>query len=42
LVAARGTFEPGAFGVIVGDPLMQAIRKDMRGENVRGYAVQVK
>jgi len=37
---ARGTFEPGPFGVIVGDPLMQAIRKDMPGENVRGYAVQ--
>jgi cutinase len=37
---ARGTFEPGPFGVIVGDPLMQTIQKDMRGEDVRGYAVQ--
>lgn len=37
---ARGTFEPGPFGVIVGDPLMNQVAKDMRGENVRGYAVQ--
>jgi hypothetical protein len=41
LGTARGTFEPGPFGVIVGDPLMQAIKREMRGEKVRGYAVQV-
>ena len=40
-LSARGTFEPGPFGVIVGDPLMQAVKREMRGENVRGYAVQV-
>jgi len=40
VMIARGTFEPGPFGVIVGDPLMQAIKREMRGENVRGYAVQ--
>jgi len=37
---ARGTFEPGPFGVVVGDPLMNTIAKDMRGQDVRGYAVQ--
>jgi hypothetical protein len=40
--AARGTFEPGPFGVIVGDPLVQAIKSEMKGEDVRGYAVQVR
>jgi len=40
VMIARGTFEPGPFGVIVGDPLMQAVKREMRGENVRGYAVQ--
>jgi hypothetical protein len=39
---ARGTFEPGPFGVIVGDPLVAAVKRAMRGENVRGYAVQVR
>jgi len=37
---ARGTFEPGPFGSIIGDPLMNAIKKEMAGEDVRGYAVQ--
>lgn len=39
---ARGTFEPGPFGVVVGDPLMIAVKDAMRGEDVRGYAVQVR
>jgi len=37
---ARGTFEPGPFGTIVGDPLNAIVLKDMKGEDVRGYAVQ--
>jgi len=40
VIIARGTFEPGSFGTIVGDPLMAAVKKAMGGENVRGYAVQ--
>jgi len=37
---ARGTFEPGPFGLIVGDPLNTAVKRDMHNEDVRGYAVQ--
>jgi len=40
VIIARGTFEPGSFGVIVGDPLIAAVKKTMGSENVRGYAVQ--
>jgi cutinase len=40
VIIARGTFEPGSFGTIVGDPLMRVIKKDMSGKDVRGYAVQ--
>jgi hypothetical protein len=37
--SARGTSEPGPFGVIVGDPLVAAVSKLVPG--ARGYAVQV-
>jgi len=37
---ARGTAEPGPFGVIVGDKLHEVIKKDMSSEDYRGYAVQ--
>jgi len=40
VIIARGTFEPGPFGSVVGDPLMKVIKKDMAGTDVRGYAVQ--
>jgi len=36
---ARGTSEPGPFGVIVGDPLVKNVVGAMPG--ARGYAVQV-
>jgi hypothetical protein len=36
---ARGTSEPGPFGVIVGDPLVKNVAAIMQG--TRGYAVQV-
>ncbi|MFR0354288.1 cutinase family protein [Streptomyces sediminimaris] len=39
VVAARGTFEPGTLGVIVGDPVFSALRKKLSGENLSGYAV---
>jgi hypothetical protein len=38
-VTARGTSEPGPFGVIVGDPLVDNVGKMATGS--RGYAVQV-
>jgi len=40
VIYARGTFEPGPFGTIVGDPLANAVKKEMAGEDVRAYAVQ--
>jgi alpha-beta hydrolase superfamily lysophospholipase len=36
----RGTSEVGEFGMIVGDPLVARVKRDMPGENVRGYPVQ--
>jgi cutinase len=36
---ARGTSEPGDFGVIVGDPLVRAVTASI--PTARGYAVQV-
>lgn len=36
---ARGTSEPGPFGVIVGDPLVKNVVAAM--PTARGYAVQV-
>jgi cutinase len=38
---ARGTSEPGDLGIIVGDPLVARVKRDMPGVNVRGYPVQV-
>jgi hypothetical protein len=37
--AARGTSEPGPFGVIVGDPLVKNVAAAL--PDTRGYAVQV-
>jgi len=37
VLVARGTFEPGPYGVIVGDPLVAAVRAKVPG--ARGYAV---
>jgi hypothetical protein len=37
---ARGTSEPGPFGVIAGDPLVAGVAKLVQGS--RGYAVQVR
>lgn len=38
ILVARGTGEPGAFGVVVGDPLVNAVVDAVPGS--RGYAVQ--
>lgn len=38
-VVARGTGEPGTFGVIAGDQLVAAVTKAL--PDARGYAVQV-
>ncbi|MGW3123684.1 cutinase family protein [Streptomyces sp. NPDC001107] len=39
VVAARGTFEPGTLGVIVGDPVYSALQKKMTGKNLSSYRV---
>ncbi|EFL36856.1 cutinase [Streptomyces viridochromogenes DSM 40736] len=39
LVAARGTFEPGTLGFIVGDPVYSALQKKAPGKNVSSYKV---
>lgn len=39
VVAARGTFEPGTLGVIVGDPVYSALQKKLTGKNLSSYAV---
>jgi cutinase len=39
VVAARGTFEPGTLGLIVGDPVYSALRKKLTGKTVSSYAV---
>jgi cutinase len=39
VVVARGTFEPGALGVIVGDPVFSALKGQLKGKSVSGYAV---
>jgi cutinase len=38
ILVARGTSEPGSFGLIVGDPLVRAVKAQVPG--ARGYAVQ--
>jgi hypothetical protein len=40
-IKARGTSEPGDFGVICGDPLIARVKRDLPGVSVRGYPVQV-
>ncbi|WP_372662587.1 cutinase family protein [Amycolatopsis kentuckyensis] len=36
---ARGTFEPGTLGFIVGDPVYQAVQNQVRPRSVSGYRV---
>lgn len=40
VVVTRGTGEPGTLGVIVGDPVFAALKKDLSGESVSSYAVR--
>ncbi|MEV5437627.1 cutinase family protein [Streptomyces sp. NPDC052682] len=39
VVAARGTFEPGTLGFIVGDPVYSALKKKISGKSLSSYAV---
>lgn len=39
VVAARGTFEPGTLGLIVGDPVYSALQKKLTGKNLTSYRV---
>jgi len=39
VVAARGTFEPGDLGFIVGDPVYSALQKKITGKTLSGYKV---
>lgn len=39
VVAARGTFEPGTLGAIVGDPVFSALQKKLTGRNLTSYKV---
>lgn len=39
VVAARGTFEPGTLGLIVGDPVYSALQKKLTGKNLSSYKV---
>ena len=39
VVAARGTFEPGTLGLIVGDPVFSALQKKITGKTLSSYAV---
>ncbi|MEU6549255.1 cutinase family protein [Streptomyces sp. NPDC046915] len=39
VVAARGTFEPGTLGLIVGDPMYSALQKKLTGKNLSSYKV---
>jgi len=40
LVIARGTSEPGAFGAVVGEPVLARVQQQMGKDKVRGYSVQ--
>jgi hypothetical protein len=42
VIVARGTTEPGPLGMVVGDPLVARLVRDMKGVKVRGYPVQVR
>ncbi|MEV5842499.1 cutinase family protein [Streptomyces sp. NPDC051985] len=39
VLAARGTFEPGTLGTIVGDPVYSALQKKLTGKNLSSYKV---
>ncbi|MDX3309919.1 cutinase family protein [Streptomyces sp. NPDC054884] len=39
VVAARGTFEPGTLGLIVGDPVYSALQKKLTGKKLSSYRV---
>ncbi|MFF5187002.1 cutinase family protein [Streptomyces sp. NPDC000345] len=39
VVAARGTFEPGTLGLIVGDPVYSALQKKLTGKSLSSYKV---
>jgi cutinase len=39
VVAARGTFEPGTLGFIVGDPVYSALQKKLTGTSLSSYRV---
>jgi cutinase len=39
LVVARGTYEPGTLGVIVGDPVLSDAKSKLPGKTVTGYPV---
>jgi cutinase len=39
VVAARGTFEPGTLGLIVGDPVYSAIQRGLTGKSTTSYRV---
>ncbi|MDX2700211.1 cutinase family protein [Streptomyces ipomoeae] len=39
VVAARGTFEPGTLGFIVGDPVYSALRQKITGKSLSSYKV---
>ncbi|MDO0935646.1 cutinase family protein [Streptomyces sp. DG2A-72] len=39
VVAARGTFEPGTLGFIVGDPVYSALQKKLTGKTLSSYKV---
>jgi cutinase len=39
VVVARGTFEPGTLGAIVGDPVYSAVKRKLAGKSTAAYAV---
>lgn len=39
VVAARGTFEPGTLGVIVGDPVYASLQRKITGKSLSSYRV---
>ncbi|MGJ5829903.1 cutinase family protein [Streptomyces ossamyceticus] len=39
VVSARGTFEPGTLGFIVGDPVYSALRQKISGKSLSSYKV---
>ena len=42
VIVARGTTEPGPLGMVVGDPLVARLVRDMKSAKARGYPVQVR